>query len=429
MVRIAAMVASFAVGVQLARGLGVQGYGYYSMALSIITIAGIPSELGMSRLVTREVAASHGQDDFARLFGVLRWADLTLIRISTLMVLGVVIAGIALGAAHLSPIGLALLMGVPVIPLMAIARIRGGGLQGLHHIVWGQVPANLIRPIVLSAFLFIAYLGGAQLGAPLAMALTSLSAFVAALTAHSWLKRQLPQTSPSNLLHNGRQWLLSCIPMAMTDGMRTLQLELSVLLVGTLAASTSAALFKIAAVTAMMAATPLLIIGHVAQPVIARLHAQQDQARLQKSVTAFGTAQVAGVVILSLPLLVIPGTLLELAFGDQYVPAANLLRIMAIGQIINGGFGPNVGLLNMTHHEGRVMRATIAALLVNLAAVPIFVSLWGVAGAAAAFVLSQLIWNTLAWTDAKRYVGIDTSAVLMLLPVLKNLHRAPGTKK
>ena len=76
-VRLSAMVASFAVGVQLARVLGVSGYGYYGMAVAVITLAGIPGEMGLPRLVTREVAAAKARGDLAVLFGVLRWADRT----------------------------------------------------------------------------------------------------------------------------------------------------------------------------------------------------------------------------------------------------------------------------------------------------------------------------------------------------------------
>ena len=67
------MVASFAVGVQLARLLGVEGYGYYGIALSVVTIAGIPGEMGLSRLVTREVASASAKGDLPHLFGAVRW--------------------------------------------------------------------------------------------------------------------------------------------------------------------------------------------------------------------------------------------------------------------------------------------------------------------------------------------------------------------
>jgi O-antigen/teichoic acid export membrane protein len=80
-----AMVASFVAGVQLARMLGVAGYGYYGLALSIVTLAGIPGELGLPKLVTREVAAAVARHDDAQRFGVLHWARRTALPLSAAM--------------------------------------------------------------------------------------------------------------------------------------------------------------------------------------------------------------------------------------------------------------------------------------------------------------------------------------------------------
>ena len=82
--------------VQLARGLGVESYGYYGIAFSVITLCGIPGEMGLTRLVTREIAAASVRNDYPRLFGVLRWADLTAFRISLPTAVAVMTGGIIL---------------------------------------------------------------------------------------------------------------------------------------------------------------------------------------------------------------------------------------------------------------------------------------------------------------------------------------------
>jgi O-antigen/teichoic acid export membrane protein len=161
------------------------------------------------------------------------------------------------------------------------------------------------------------------------------------------------------------------------------------------------------------------IVGRVALPVIARLHADDDPARLQKAVSAFALAQFGGVVLLSLPLLLFPSSLLGLAFGESFEAAATTLRVILAGQIGNAFFGPNVILLNMTHHEREVTRAMAIALVLNIILVPIGVFLWGVVGAAMAFVISLLTWNIITWADAKRLLGIDTSVALSLNGVLR----------
>jgi O-antigen/teichoic acid export membrane protein len=403
------MAGSFAVGIQLARMLGVVNYGYYGVALSIITIVGIPGELGISRVVTREVAAASADSDSGRIFGTLRWAHGTVLALSLIMAALVIAAAYLVGERRPEVPTFAILLGAPMIPLMALARLNGGALQGMHHVVRGQIPANLLRPLFLSISLFAAYGLGLRVGVSEAMALNSLVAALVAIVAYVWLRRRLPARTRAEFAPKGPHWLASAIPMALTDGMRILQTELSILLVGIIAAPAAVGLFRVANATASVAAAAVPMVVHVALPVTARLHAEADHVRLQKAVSAFALAQFTGVLLLSLPLLIAPRLLLGLVFGDQFAPAATALRILAAGQIANAFFGPNAPLLNMTHHERRVTRAMGIALVLNIVAVLAMTAYWGMTGAAVAFVAALICWNVLTWIDSRRLLGIETS--------------------
>jgi O-antigen/teichoic acid export membrane protein len=410
-VRIASMVASFGVGVQLARGLGVSGYGYYGIALSVITLCAIPAEMGLPRLVTREVAAAAVRKDMPHLFGVIRWASRVGVRISLVMAVGIVAGALILGQLRPSILSLALVAGAPIVPFMVLSRVHGGALQGLHHIVRGQIPANFLRPVALSLLLLFALTLGFNLSPAAAIALNAVSAGLAFLVARHWLAQRLPKAVPAELVRGGVRWLASSIPMALTDGMRILQSELTILLLGILTAPAEVGLFRVAAATAFAAATPIAVINHVAFPVIARLHAEQDAHRLQKAVTGLAQAQFIGVLLLCLPLIIAPEPLLTLVFGSDYAPAAKVLRILALAQVVNAAFGPNVALLNMTHNERRVARAMAIGLVLNVAAVLLLGLVWGRMGAALAVFGSLLVWNLLTWIDGKRILGIDSSLV------------------
>lgn len=416
MVRIAAMLATFGVGVQLARGLGVEGYGYYGLALAVITIASIPSELGLSKLVLREVATAAAAKNYCALFGVLRWADRTCWSISAVAAAALAVAAVIILNTGSSPLGVAILLGIPTIPLLALSRIRGGALQGLYHIVRGQIPANLLRPLLLSLLLFGVYFAGFALTPASAMALNSVTAVVVFVVAHIWLRNRLPATSPPQFVHGGRKWLASSIPLALTDGMRTLQSELTILLLGLLTVAADVGLFRIAVVTATVAAAPIPVVVHATIATIARLHAEGKPAQLQKLVTYSAYAQTAGVILLSLPLLIVPELLLSIVFGSEYAPAANALRIVALGHIANAAFGSNIHLLNMTHHERRVTRAMGIALVLNVITVLLLAAQWGIIGAALGYVVSLLAWNVITWLDGRRILSIDTSVFAVILP-------------
>ncbi|MEO7277716.1 MAG: oligosaccharide flippase family protein, partial [Sphingomicrobium sp.] len=386
-VRLAAMAASFLVGVQLARMLGVEDYGYYGLALSIVTIAGIPGELGLPKLVTREVSAAAATGNHASLFGVLRWARRTGLRMSATMAVIAFASAFLVATNRPSVLAMAILLGVPVIPLMALAKIEGGAMQGLNQVVRGQIPANLFRPLLLSAILLAVQLLRLPVDSAGAMALNSITAAAAYVLALVWLRDLLPPVVPAELVRTGRKWLASSIPMAMTDGLRGLQTELSTLLLGAIAAPTAVGLFRVASGTALMASIATNIVAVAAMPTVARLYAAGDHERLRNVVTAAARGQFAGVVILSLPVLVAAPFLLGLVFGPGYEAAATPLRILATAQIVSSAFGPNVMLLNMTHHERRVTRAMGVALAVNIVTLPLLVHFWGVTGAAVALLI------------------------------------------
>ena len=408
-VRVSAMVASFLVGVQLAHMLGVAGYGYYGLALSIVTIASIPGELGISRLVTREVAASTAARDHTQLFGILRWGTRLATSLSLAAMLAVGVAALILVRSR--PIlGGCLLVAAPTIPFMTLARVNGGALQGLRHIVRGQVPANLIRPLLLSFALLVAHFSRVRIGPVGASALSSIAAAIVFICALTWLRQRLPP-SEAPRAPVGRKWITASIAMALNQGLLTLQSELSILLIGVMATPGAIGLFRIATASANIAAAALTLVVHVGSPVIARLHAEGDLKRLQKTVTAFAWLQVAGVVLLCAPLLIAPEFLIRLVFGVSFVPAAQAMRILAVGQILNGFFGLNGTVLTMCGLERRVTRAMAVALIVNIILVPLFILAAGIAGAAAAMVLSTLTWNVIAWRDSNRRLGIETAAL------------------
>ena len=407
--RLAGMAASFAAGVLLARGLGVEGYGFYSLAFAVITIAAIPGELGLPILVTREVAAASATRDYGKLFAVLRWADRTTFWVAGGVALLIAAAGLALSGRLPPQLAWALVLGAPVIPLITLAKTRGAALQGLNHVVRGQVPWTLLRPLLLAAMVGALLVTGRALTAPLAMALNSIVAAIVLAFAFVWLRQRLPQARPAKLPDGGRGWLASALPMGLMEGIRVLQTELAILLVGLIAAPGLVGLFRVANVTATMAAAAVTIVAAVAMPLIARLHAERDPARLQKMVTAVAYAQFAGVLALALPLLLFPGQLLAFAFGPGFAPAGDAMRILLLSQLANAAFGPNMALLAMTGHERRVARAMGAALLLMALLVPLLAYFWGLAGAALAMSAAMVLWNLLARRDSLKLLGVETS--------------------
>jgi O-antigen/teichoic acid export membrane protein len=409
-VQFAAMAATFLVGIQLARGLGVEGYGQYGIAMAVISLASIPGEFGIPKLMIREASSAVAHKDWSHFASVLRWCDATCLKITLVMAALVIAGALLVSRGVFTPLVAAIVLGAPVIPLFALAKLKGIALRVLDFIVLGQIAPVLLRPIILSLLLFAIFIAGERLNPAYAMAINSLTAAVALVVGYWFLRSRMPRPERVYPLENGRRLIASSIPMAMSDAMSVLQPQLALLLLGAMTSATDVGLFRIAVSISVMLILPAAIIETVATPIIARLHAQGDRRRLQHLLTRSAQAQLLGVLLLAVPLLIAAEPVLGAVFGSGFRDAAGVLRLLLVGQIANSAFGLNAALLNMTHHERRVTRAMVYSMLVNVASIALLVPWYGRMGAGAASVLALLVWNALTWIDAKRLVGYDTAA-------------------
>ena len=410
-VQLGGMILTFLVGVQLARGLGVAGYGYYGIAMAVVTLATIPASVGIPKLVIREIAAAQSRNDNGIVFGVLRWAERVCWRISAVIATIIAVAAAVAWTSGLGNVAIAVLLGVPMIVLLPLASIRGSALRGLNHIVLGQLPIGLVRPLAMSILLFAAFSWGLRISATSAMALNSVTVAGALVLASYWLASKLPQRRGSRWTGNTRGWIASSIPMALTDAIQNLQVQLAILVLGALLTAAEAGLFRVATTISIVVGAPMTTISLVALSPFASLHATGDYIRLQKVVTHCARLQFAVVVCLALPLLIAAGPILAIAFGQSFASAAGTLKILVIGQIINAAAGPNGAVLNMTGHERRVSRAVFVGLALNIVSVVFFSPSLGSVGGAIGVVASQICWNALLWADAKNRLSIDTSVL------------------
>lgn len=401
---------TFLVGIQLARGLGVEGYGIYGLAISVIALLTVPTEFGLPQLVTREVAAAQVDKDWGRLRGILRWSVgvviLTAAAIAVMVALWLFFAGKGLDA----PLPMTILVGLLLVPAVALGNLRAATLRGLQHIVKGQISSTVVRPLVFSLLLFSVPLLTVPLTPVMAIGLGAVAAICALVVAmwllHQYLPRDVHAAVPKI---QGRAWWLSALPMALTEGMRVLQSHLVILLLGVMTTAATVGIFRVASSVALLVILPVTLHHVSGGPVIARLYAQGDLARLQRMLSWMALSMFVSTAVLTLPFVIAGETLLSTVFGNEFSAANAPLLVLCGSALINGFFGASATLLNMTGHAACVTRASGYSLaLLAISAMPL-ITMYGVMGAAAATVMAMLVWNVLMWRDARRFVELDTS--------------------
>jgi len=406
------MAFTFLVGVQLARGLGTEGYGVYGMAMSILALLAIPIEFGLPQLLTREVAVAKTKSDWAVLCGVLRWSTCYVAAFS-IMTACLVLAWLGISDHGMeTEFGRAVLVGLVMVPLVALGKLREAALRGLQYIVRGQLPEAVLRPASFAALFFIGSLMVPEPAPWHAMAVGVVSAGLSFYVAAVMLRWVLDARADRSVVSTkGWEWWRRSLPMATTEGIRVLQPHLLILLLGWMSTAETVGIFRVATSLVLFLAIFETLFDVVAAPVLARLHAEGDHGRMQRTLAWCSAGMFVGSLGLLLPFAIGGESIMRFLFGAEYVQAAPLLLILGAGVVLNAAFGVSAALLNMTGHQKKVTHASAVSLtILGLIAVPA-INFLGVTGAAWANVFAMFAWKLFAWIDAKRLLNLDTSLV------------------
>lgn len=407
----------FGITVILARTLGANGYGMYSLIIAAISIVSIPAAFGLPSLVIRETARALTVKDWGMIKGIWNWSGKVTAVITIILVivagLLVLILGDRFDRVYLD----AFMWGILLVPLISLGNLRGAALQGLNRIIQGQLPEKLFLPginflLILAALFFFPT---KNFTPALAVALQVVAASLAFLFGAILLLRATPQSwRQITPVYRHQSWLRSTLPLAFISGLQLVISRTSLILLGLLTDPAQVGIYRVADQISVLIALGLHSVNVVVAPQFARLHATNDKKELQRMATA--SARIA--VATTLPIAVLFWTLgkpaLNLIFGAEFLPVFSPLSILAFGQIVNSITGSNRFLLNMTGFEQNTARGLAIAAISNIVLNLLLIPFWGVIGAAIASAITTAVWNIVFYFTVRRHLKINSMAFRFL---------------
>jgi len=400
--------------VVLARWMGAAGYGVYATAMAMSLLLTVPTGLGLPTLVIRLLASYRVHRQWGLMRGLLARGNQTVLAASlaTAGLAAVVIWASAdrLGADKAIPYGLALLL----IPLTALGAMRSAALRGLHHVILGQLPENLIMP-----GLFLALIAGWWFSADGLSTLSPEHAILARIVAAAvafligaalLLKRIPPAVRDATPESDPRAWMRAALPLLFIAGINIINTQTDILMLAALRGSESAGVYQAAVRGAELVAFSLVIVNMAIQPSIARLYAAGDMARLQRLITLSARAATAVALPFAAVSILWGEPIMAAVFGSDFARGAVALGILSAAQLINAFTGPANSLLDMTGHQDDTLKAMIAGVLINVTLNAVLIPRWDIAGAAIATGTSLIVWNILLVIFVRRRLGVNATA-------------------
>lgn len=409
MIRIIGLGLGFLIGIQLARYLGVKEYGLYASIMSIVSLLMLPTEMGLPRLLTREVSRVISGDVF-EVKKIFYWALSQVIKTSVLIIIFITGYLIFFNQKNYSYI---LLFACILVPLTAFLNIYCATLRGLHFVTTSQIFDTILKNSLYSILLFLSFYFFREIDAQLAIFLSALSICISLIISHIFLGKKITKLWAFDVdkinKKKSKEYWYSAIPMALIEGMVVVRSNFQILLLGFLSTLIEVAVYKIAVSTLLILSLPVTVVNVALAPRISQLFQKKDlhtlSMILQKSVIFL----FVSTLVLFIPFIFFGSEIFSLVYGNEYKVANDIFIILGIGMLISSFFGASAIFLNMAGYEKYVLKSGLYSLILMLLTSLSTICFWQGIGAAISSSLALVFWSILMWRFSKKVVGVETS--------------------
>ncbi|MET3594566.1 O-antigen/teichoic acid export membrane protein [Mesorhizobium shonense] len=385
-VRSAGVAALFALEIVLARSLGAADYGAFNVALAIATVAARLAPMGWLNASTRLLSAYTNAQQFGLIKGVLLQAYATTIA-------GLAVFLGALGFArfmwpgtpdNIVPAYMALL--ATAVTLLELHRYL---LRGFHAGDLGEALPTLMLPVGVIGLVLA--LGLHDPGRAVVY-YGAICVPLLAISAVAVAKFTPPATWKTAAEWRVGEWAFAAAAMLVGSLSDELVSRTAVLILGFTGDNHGAGLYQAASRLALMNVFMLRIITPVAAPWISVMFNDGRLEELRTSYLRLCLLSLAGALPLAVAFWAVP-TLVLGWFGNEFVGAAAILRLLGLGYLISAAAGPCATALMMVDKERTYSKLALGFAAFNFVATFILSALYGADGAAVATAATLIAAN------------------------------------
>ncbi|MEQ9518298.1 MAG: polysaccharide biosynthesis C-terminal domain-containing protein [Parvibaculum sp.] len=412
LLRGAGAVFAFLTQIAIARWAGADSFGIYAIAWTWIIVLGTLAQGGFGISMTRFVTRYGERGRYGRSWKVIGFAASFVGGVSLCIALAGAVFVLMWGEAVLSARDIALLIAMAAVPLYAFSELGKGVLRGLGDNAMAYAPGYLVRPLLLFVLVAVGAFMAAQGDFDLDPVFILSASFASLAIVALWQWGRIVWRRRGNLTANAgcsrwhaRHWLAVSLPMVMVDGHYLLVSYMDLLVLDLFVpAEEVARYFAAVKIIALVWFVPFAVSG-IGARVLAKSFERGNGPEFEEAVHRFAHWSFWPTFGLALVLSLF-GEYVLLAFGAVFEDGIWVLRLLALGLVLQAACGPVKFLMTMTSEQNASAIILIGTALANVGLNFSLIPIWGLEGAAVATVVTQTLASGLMVLQAKRKLGV-----------------------
>jgi len=376
----------------LARWVGAEFLGIYSLANAIMLISEVVAKMGLETGAMRFVSRLNPELDQEKIQKIIASA----LKMTTIFSLVIMVALIISSGAIVKNIlneppllKLVIIIFAIAIPFNALTLVSAFATQGFKRLKYKILVTQFLNPTLLLTTMVICYWfisAESALMAP--MLITGIIGFFVMLgvlkkvtgVSNNQIMKAKVDTSLLNFSY----------PLMFVTILQTFMHWMDILMLGYFTDATTVGLYHPAARTAGLLQALLLSFISIYAPMMAQFHREGDRKKMDDTYKLVSRWLLMCAIPISAIFIIFPGKVM-LLFGPEYLPSAKILVILTGATFIQAIFGAAGPTLSMSGHTKLVLWNTIGAFALNFSLNIYLIPNYGIIGAAIATLTSLIV--------------------------------------
>lgn len=379
----------------LARLLGADQLGLYSLALSAMNLSFGIALFGMDAGVIRFIAVQTARKDEEGVWSTLQVGlGIPLLFSALLGTLLFAFSGYAAAAIFNEPRLAPLLQLASVfVPLLVINDMLGNALKGFKKVHLSSLAMFVIQPVTrLIAIGLIALVG---MNTSWAVATYGLATLTASAAMLFYLQRHFNLRRPFAIRKPDMKELIGfAFPVWLSGMMAKFQSNIQTIFIGSMSAISGVGIFSVASQMTMVSGEFSSSINTSSKPIIAELHERGDRDQMSRIYQSTNKWVVMVQLPIFLVMVLLPGQLLSI-FGQSFINGANVLIILAVADLLNTATGMGGVIIDMAGYTRLKLINSIVRLTLYIVLDFLLIPSMGMLGAAIAVLAGEGVVNLL----------------------------------
>ena len=406
----------------LARWVGPEYLGIYSMANAIMLISEVLSKMGMETGVMRFISRLDPEDDRDEISKIIASA-LKMCAIFSLIIMTILIFSSSFIVNNIlseqSLMVSVLIVFAITIPFNSTTFIAAAATQGYKKLKYKALVTQFINPstLLLSMILCFSFISPES-----AMMYPMLITGIIGLISIFQPLRNLSKVKYSKIISSRFNYdlLKFSYPFMFVIILQTLMHWMDILMLGFFTNSTTVGLYHPAARTAGLLQSLLMSFIGIYAPLISQFHSENNLSKMSDTYKLVSRWLLVFSVPVSIMLFIFPENILSL-FGEEYLASKNALLILTISTLIQAFFGAASPTLGMSGFAKLVLGNTVIAFTLNFILNYYLIPLYGIKGAAFATLITMTSIGLLRSIQVRIYLKMNFLSLKMIKPLLSGI--------